>query len=122
MKQTLNETAKRARDLAAQRHKEELAEKDRRIQMLFDQGVKIASDFRKLNTRASRLMSLAGLLAITASVFAVQFFRADKVSYDRPPAVQKVRLVIHGFVDAKGVYREYENGEPLNPQPIGWMP
>lgn len=131
-KDMLNKTAREARNAALARHKEELRIKDAEIKALevkLRQADEISSKhYANLepvtqNLKIWKALAIIALIVIMPSVVLLSLaaMTNSQVLNEPPPALQKVQVVTHGFVDENGVWRNYENGEPIKPQPIGWM-
>lgn len=135
-KAMLNKTAREARNAALARHKEELRMKDAQIAALevkLRQADEIGSIHYKnmVESKNERNPYRGSVLFLRASVVALAALcagtliwfshTAPVVSTDKPPALQKVRVVTYGYVDQSGTYRSYETGEPIIPSPEGWM-
>jgi hypothetical protein len=114
----LSETAKRARDLAAEKHRTEVNGLRSSLAAASADRVAWAGKYRKASTWKNLLLAT---LVVTCALYMYERF-SSHVETSPPPALQKVQVVVYGYIDAKGIYRSYETGEPLNPQPLGWMP
>lgn len=118
----LNVNAQRARDVAAKKHKEELDNLHVEIEHL----ASLARDNKREELAQTRRADtwlggtiFFGLLSIFG--FSLWLTAPDPGSrIDTPPALTKIHVSTEAYVDAKGVYRSYGTGEPLDPQPKEW--
>jgi hypothetical protein len=134
-KAMLNKTAREARNAALARHKEELRVRDAEIAALnvkLRQADEIGGIHYKNMVDAKKernpykgsvlfLRVCVIVLAVLCAGTLIWFSHAVPVaSTDRPPALQKVKVVTYGYVDQGGTYRSYADGEPIE-EVAGWM-
>ena len=98
----LNQNAQRARDVAAKKHKEEL------------EAVMVKASYWKWSFWPTLFMLIVMAFALIIATSPKQ------LRTDTPPALTKIHVPVEAYLDAKGTYRNYSNGEPLDPQPKQW--
>ena len=113
----LNKGAERARETALRKHKEELEAKQAEIQRLFDLAMPMAGRIRSMKKQLAGLAVLVIGLGVGITYLKVS---NSPLQTTPPPALQKIEVLSPAFIDAKGVYRSYSSGEPLDPQPKEW--
>lgn len=120
----LNANAQRARDVAARKHKEELdnlhVEIEHLASLARDNKREELAETRRADKFAMTSIILAIALFVCIVLCITNWFDAEKSRIDQPPALVKVHASVEAYMDAKGVYRSYSNGEPLDPQPKEW--
>lgn len=135
---TLNRTAQLAKDLADSRREREVHElklviesQNSRITNL-NQANKAQCDLindiaNKVDVlRMARNGFIAAFVAVLVTGIPLSIALGQRLAKDytptthQPPALQKLLVPTTAYMDERGVYRSYDNGEPLNPQPKEW--
>lgn len=120
----LNQNAQRARDVAAKKHKEELEALMKDVADAEAQTLEYADHYNEARRRGNTWLAASCLFMFLAAVgLSCTFIMASRVRTvhtEPPPALTKIHVPVEAYLDAKGTYRNYSNGETLDPQPKQW--
>ena len=120
----LNKTAERARETALRKHKEEVEKITALAEEWKQCAVSNKEEYLKMEVKKNSFAGIAtatGILFVGTLAFMLWTAPWNKsLKTAPPPALQKIEVLSPAFIDAKGVYRSYGTGEPLDPQPKEW--
>ena len=122
----MNTTAQRARDLALKNHREEVHGLKQQLDNVLksehgyvEKLIKERDDHRASKNALTLFKGLFALAVVCVLIMGWAWPSANS-SAEKPPPFSKLRVISDGYMDDKGVYRSYSNGEPLDPQPTEW--